>query len=87
MLSGFYIAAVRWTILIRLEYQIISYMETEAVTELRKIRTDLDMLTNLYSKLVDRLIPEEEPEPEDLKAIQTKDKIASESELLKVLDA
>jgi hypothetical protein len=86
-LSGFYIAAVRWTILIRLEYQIISYMETEAVTELRKIRTDLDMLTNLYSKLVDRLIPEEEPEPEDLKAIQTKDKIASESELLKVLDA
>ena len=62
-------------------------METEAVTELRKIRTDLDMLTNLYSKLVDRLIPEEEPEPEDLKAIQTKDKIISESELLKVLNA
>ena len=62
-------------------------METEAVTELRKIRTDLDMLTNLYSKLVERLISEEEPEPEDLKAIQTNDKIISESELLKVLDA
>ena len=55
--------------------------------ELRKIRTDLDMLTNLYSKLVDRLIPEEEPEPEDLKAIEGRDKISSESELLKVLDA
>ncbi len=61
-------------------------METEAVIELRKIRTDLDMLTNLYSKLVDRLIPEEEPEPEDLKAIDSRDEIASESKLLKVLN-
>jgi len=60
---------------------------TETVAELRKIRTDLDMLTNLYSKLVDRLISEEEPEAEDLKAIKSKDRIASEAELLKVLDA
>ena len=62
-------------------------MVTETVVELRKIRTDLDMLTNLYSKLVDRLIPEEEPEAEDLKAIRSKDRIASEAELLRVLDA
>ena len=62
-------------------------MVTETVAELRKIRTDLDMLTNLYSKLVDRLIPEEEPEAEDLKAIRSRDRIASEAELLKVLDA
>ena len=62
-------------------------METETVTELKKIRADLDMLANLYSKLVDRLISEEEPEAEDLKAIRNSDKIASESELLKVLDA
>lgn len=62
-------------------------MVTETVVELRKIRTDLDMLTNLYSKLVDRLIPEEEPEAEDLKAIRSRDRIASEAELLKVLDA
>ncbi len=62
-------------------------METETIVELKKIRADLDMLTNLYSKLVDRLIPEEEPEVEDLKAIRSKDKIASESELLKVLNA
>jgi len=47
-------------------------METETVAELKKIRADLDMLTNLYSKLVDRLIPEEEPEAEDLKAIRSK---------------
>ncbi len=59
----------------------------ETVTELKRISADLDMLTNLYSKLVDRLIPEEEPEAEDLKAIRGRDKVASESELLKVLDA
>ena len=62
-------------------------METETVTELKKIRADLDMLVNLYSKLVDRLIPEEETDAEDLKAIHSSDKIASESEILKVLDA
>ncbi|MCX9013695.1 MAG: hypothetical protein OIN89_02690 [Candidatus Methanoperedens sp.] len=62
-------------------------MVTETVVELRKIRADLDMLTNLYSKLVDRLIPEKEPEAEDLKAIMSRDRIASEAELLKVLDA
>ncbi len=62
-------------------------MVTETVVELRKIRADLDMLTNLYSKLVDRLIPEEEPEAEDIEAIRSKDRIASEAELLKVLDA
>ena len=45
------------------------------------------MLTNPYAKLIDRLIPEEEPEEEDLKAIRGKDKIVSESELFKVLDA
>ncbi len=47
-------------------------METETIVELKKIRADLDMLTNLYSKLIDRLIPEEEPEAEDLKAIRNK---------------
>lgn len=62
-------------------------MEIETVRKLKKIRTDLDILTNLYSKLVDRLIPEEEPEIGDLKAIESKDRIVSESELLKVLDA
>jgi len=54
----------------------------ETVTELKKIRADLDRLTNLYSKLVDRLIPEEELGTEDLKVIRGRDKVASESELL-----
>ena len=62
-------------------------METETITELKKIRADINLLTNLYSKLVEKLIPEEEPEAEDLKAIHNIDKISSESELLKVFDA
>jgi len=62
-------------------------METETITELKKIRADLDMLSNLYSKLIERLIPEEEPEAQDRKAIRSKEKIVSEPELLRVLDA
>ena len=62
-------------------------METETVTELKMIRADLDMLTDLYSKLVEMLIQKEEPEDEDLKAIRSRDKVSSESELLKVLNA
>ena len=62
-------------------------MENETVTELKMIRADLDVLTNLYSKLVEMLIQKEEPEDEDLKAIHSRDKVSSESELLKVLNA
>ena len=62
-------------------------METETVNELKMIRADLDMLTNLYSKLVEMLIQKEEPEDEDLKAIRSRDNVSSESELLKVLNA
>ena len=62
-------------------------MKTETVTELKMIRADLDILTNLYSKLVEMLIQKEEPEDEDLKAIRSRDKVVSESELLKVLNA
>jgi len=62
-------------------------MENETVTELKMIRADLDVLTNLYSKLVEMLIQKEEPEDEDLKAIRSRDKVSSESELLKVLNA
>ncbi|MCL7412590.1 MAG: hypothetical protein M8353_03110 [ANME-2 cluster archaeon] len=62
-------------------------MELETVTEQRKIRTDLDMLANRYSNCVNSLIPEEEPDFEDFKAIKSIDEIASESKLLKVLDA
>lgn len=62
-------------------------METKTVSELKRIRIDLDMLTALYSRLINRLIPEEEPEPEDIRAMRSKGKIASETELMKALDA
>ncbi|RMF90515.1 MAG: hypothetical protein D6733_03605 [Methanobacteriota archaeon] len=55
------------------------------IKELQKIRKDLDLLTNLYARLVDRLVPEEEPDEEDLRAIREKDEIAGEEELFKVL--
>ena len=54
--------------------------------ELQKIRRDLDILTNLYAKLVDRLLPEEEPSREDIKAIRGEDEIVGEEELFRVLE-
>lgn len=62
-------------------------METKTVSELKRIRIDLDMLTTLYSRLINSLIPEEKPEPEDIKAIRSGEKMASESKLMKALDA
>jgi hypothetical protein len=56
------------------------------VKELRKIRKDLDILTNLYAKLVDRLLPEEEPSEEDIKAIRDEDETVGEEELFRVLE-
>lgn len=61
-------------------------METEAADDIRQIRADLDMLTKLYSKLVDRLVPEEEPEPKDVEAIESTDELKGEDELFKALD-
>lgn len=60
-------------------------METETAMEIKKIRADLDLLAKLYAKLINRLIPEEEPEPEDIGAIKSRDKIVGEDELFKVL--
>ncbi len=55
------------------------------IKELQKIRQDLDILTDLYVKLVDRLLSEEEPDEEDIKAIREKDEIVGEEEFFKVL--
>ena len=60
-------------------------MKTETAVEIKKIRADLDLLTKLYAKLVDRLIPEEKLESEDIEAIESEDKIAGEDELFRVL--
>jgi len=55
------------------------------LNELRKIRQDLDILTDLYVKLIERLIPEEDPEEEDIRAIREEDEIAGEKELFRAL--
>jgi len=59
-------------------------MSTE-VRELQKIRQNLDILTDLYAKLIDRLLPEEDPDEEDIKAIREEDEIVGEEELFRVL--
>lgn len=57
-----------------------------AEVELHKIRQNLDVLTNLYVKLVERLIPEEEPDEEDIKFIREEDETVGEEELLRALE-
>jgi hypothetical protein len=61
-------------------------MEADTADDIKQIRTDLDLLTNLYAKLVNRLVPEEEPEPEDIEAIESKEKVRGEDELFRALN-
>ncbi|MBW1933751.1 MAG: hypothetical protein JRI56_12330 [Deltaproteobacteria bacterium] len=58
----------------------------EIAKEIVNIRKDLDMLLNLYSKLVDKILPEEEPEKEDIEAISNKDEILGEREFFRALE-
>lgn len=53
--------------------------------EIALIRKDLDMLLNLYSKLVDKILPEEEPEKEDMASIKDNDEVLDEKELFNAL--
>ncbi|GBE55028.1 hypothetical protein BMS3Bbin15_01192 [archaeon BMS3Bbin15] len=55
------------------------------LNELRKIRQDLNILTDLYVRLTERLIPEEDPEEEDIRAIMEEDEIVGEEELFRAL--
>ena len=52
---------------------------------LSQIRDELKELRLLYKELVEKLIPEEEPEPDERKAIEEEDELVSEEELLRVL--
>jgi hypothetical protein len=58
---------------------------TLIIEEIKEIKKDLNILTKLYSRFIDRILPEEEPEEEDLKAIESEDEIINEKELLKAL--
>jgi len=55
------------------------------VEVLKDIREELKELRLLYKELVEKLIPVEEPTEEEKKAIEEKDEIANEKELMKAL--
>lgn len=52
---------------------------------LKDIREELKELRLLYKGLIEKLIPVEEPSEEERKAIEEKDEIAEEKELMKAL--
>ena len=53
--------------------------------ELKEIKDRLDTLTLLYRNILNLIVGEEEPLPDEKKAVESKDGIASEEELLKAL--
>jgi len=53
---------------------------------LEEIRTELNELRLLYKELVEKLIPVEEPSPEERAAIEKEDELADEKELMNALD-
>jgi hypothetical protein len=52
---------------------------------LEEIRTELRELRLLYKGLIEKIVPVEEPTPEEKKAIEEKDELADEKELMKAL--
>jgi len=55
------------------------------VQVLKDIRDELKELRLLYKELVEKLMPVERPTKEEREAIQEKDEIADEKELMKAL--
>ena len=58
----------------------------EIAEEIKNIRKDLDILVQLFSKLVNKIVPEEEAEGEDVMAIKDDDEIVDEKEIFRVLE-
>jgi signal recognition particle subunit SEC65 len=56
-----------------------------SVEVLKDIREELKELRILYKKLVEKLIPAEEPTSEEKRAIEEKNEIADEREIMKAL--
>ena len=52
---------------------------------LSQIRDELKELRLLYEELAEKLIPMEEPKPDEQRAIEEEDELVSEEELLRVL--
>lgn len=58
----------------------------EVETLLNEIREELKEIRLLYRELVERLIPVDEPLSDEKEAIESKDEIVGEEELMKALD-
>jgi archaellum component FlaC len=56
-----------------------------SVEVLKDIREELKELRVLYKELVEKLIPVEEPTSEEKRAIEEKDGLANEREMMKAL--
>jgi len=56
-----------------------------SVEVLKDIREELRELRVLYKELVEKLIPVEEPTSEEKRAIEEKDEIVGEKDMMKVL--
>jgi hypothetical protein len=54
-----------------------------SVKTLKNIREELKELTLLYKQLIEKLVPTENPTEKEKKAIEEKDEIANEKELMK----
>lgn len=65
-------------------HSIFKYMEI--AEEIKNIRKDLDTLVQLFSKLINKIVPEEKAEKEDEKAIKDDDEIVDEKEIFRVLE-
>jgi len=69
------------------QFRIIIFVEVTLmnIEVLKDIRQELKELRLLYKELVEKLIPIEEPTQEEREAIEEKDEIANEKELVKAL--
>lgn len=54
--------------------------------EFKIIRNEIRELRILYKNLIDKIVPLEEPTPNDKSAIKKKEEVVDESSLMKTLD-
>jgi len=54
--------------------------------DLQNIREELHELRLLYKKIAEQHIPAEEPQPEDVKALESRDETVGEEEIWRALD-
>ena len=62
------------------------HLSGEVDIEIKQIRKDLDTLVLLYKRLVDHMIPLEEPSEEENIAIKSKDEVLGRDEIARALE-